>query len=73
MPSTNVHAPSLDIQNQFVSLEWVGKRWTHQGKTYLKAKHRTMGWKLHYCFEDNMAWFPNQNAPYPILESELRV
>ena len=60
-PSGNIHAPSPEIQAQFVSLEWRGKRWAYKGKTFIKAKyrdpdlHRTFG-TLFYSFEDNFAW-----------------
>lgn len=55
----NIHAPPSEIQEQFRCLEWLGKRYTKKGKTYIKARHRTMGWKMYYCFEDNFAWFPD--------------
>jgi len=54
----NIHAPSEDIREQFRCLEWTGRRWTKDGKTYIRAKHRTTHQVFYYCFEDNFAWFP---------------
>lgn len=54
----NVHAPSEEIRNQFICLEWIGKRFQREGKTYIKARHRTTHQTFYYCFEENFAWFP---------------
>ena len=54
----NIHAPDKEIREQFLCFDWVGKRWIKDGKTYIRAKHRTTYRTFYYCFEDNFAWFP---------------
>ena len=53
----NVHAPDKKIQDDFKCLEWRGKRFTKNGKTYIRGKHKTAGITFYYSFQDNFAWF----------------
>lgn len=57
----NIHAPDADTRERFRCLEWIGRRYKRKdGKTYIRAKHRTLGCTMYYCFEDDFAWFPDQ-------------
>ena len=61
----NIHAPSEEIRERFKCLEFVGvpfERVAFDGKRkkYMRAKHRTLGLTMFYCFEDDFAWFPER-------------
>jgi len=53
----NIHAPSSEICEQFRCLEWRGRRFKRNNKTYIRGFHRTLYKTFYYCFEDNFAWF----------------
>jgi hypothetical protein len=55
----NIYAPPKEVRDQFVCFDWIGRRWTKNGKTYIRAKHRTLHVTFYYCFEDNFAYFPD--------------
>ena len=55
----NIHAPDKPIRDFFLCFTWIGKRFIINGKTYIKAKHKTTGQIFYYCFQDDLAWFPN--------------
>lgn len=57
----NIHAPDQEIRDRFKCLEWIGRRWIKDNKTYIKARHKTLGTIFYYCFEDGFAWFPDKN------------
>lgn len=53
----NIHVPK-NIQDKFKCLEFRGKPFIKKdGKKYIRAKHRTLYITLHYCFDDDFAWF----------------
>lgn len=55
----NIHAPPKDIQEQFKCMDWRGRRFTKNNKTYIRAKHRTTHQVFYYCFDDNFCFFPD--------------
>ena len=55
----NIHAPDKSIRDFFQCFDWRGRRFTKNGKTYIRAFHKTTNQVFFYCFEDNFAWFPN--------------
>lgn len=65
----NIHV-SAEIQEKYKCLEFRGKPFRLKNKTLIQCQHRTLGSTLHYCFEDDFAWFgyieqiPEQQLPY---------
>jgi hypothetical protein len=54
----NIYAPDKSIRDFFKCFDWIGRRFTVKGKTYIRAKHRTTHQTFFYCFEENFAFFP---------------
>ena len=52
----NVHAPDNATQEKWNNWEWVGKRWQAGGLTWIRARHKGLGWKHWYCFEQDIFW-----------------
>jgi hypothetical protein len=46
----NVHAPT-NAKTKFISWEFRGQRFTKNGKTWIRARHRNFGFVWYYCFE----------------------
>ena len=53
----NIHAPPKEIRDHFKCVEFVGKRFTRNGKTYIRARHKFFNVIMFYCFNDNFIWF----------------
>lgn len=48
----NIHAPNN--RNDWLSFEFVGKRWVKYNKTWMKAFSHGTNRTYYYCFEDNL-------------------
>jgi len=60
----NNHIPN-EIRQRFCCLEFRGKPIKKKnGKTYVRAYHRTLFVTMYYCFEDDFAWLTNGDKPW---------
>lgn len=56
---------SDSIRERFKCLEFRGKPVKKKnGKTYIRALHRTLQVVMYYCFEDDFAWMTNGDKPW---------
>ena len=47
----NIHQPDESVRERWPEWDWRGSRWTKAGRTWIRAKHKVMGWQWYYCFE----------------------
>ena len=56
---------SEDVKHRFRCLDFRGKPFKEKnGKTYVRAYHRTLYVTMYYCFEDDFAWLTDGDKPW---------
>lgn len=53
----NIHVPK-ELKEKYLCVEFRGKPFKRKnGKTYVRAKHKTFNVVMIYCYEDDFIWF----------------